>query len=86
MTGPNATGALKITDNDTRGIDTMPGPDMVANTVIEVTDCSYLIVSLYKWATAAEATGYYVGRTVSHVGTVGGVDATSSFESGPDTD
>lgn len=58
----------------------------MTNTVIDVTDRTYIIVVLYNCAPTAEATGYKAGRSISHVGAVGGVDTTSSFETLHDTD
>lgn len=78
--GPNAAYPLKITDKDTVTIDIMPGPVIVSETVMDVADCSYSIVYSYYWATSVETTGYCVGRSISGVGTVGGVDTASSFE------
>lgn len=53
---------------------------------MEVTDRTYIIVILYSCAPTAEATGYKAGRAISYVGTVGGVDTTSSLETLHDAD
>lgn len=58
----------------------------VTDAVIKRTDDTYIIVLSYGCAPATETTGYKAGRTLSHVGAVGGVDATSTFETFHDTD